>query len=104
MIERLATVKARLQHGNGEAHPAETAAEIILKMIGQVERTHEGLLRTISANYGASHSATGHDGAWVRMLRTPFLIWIGNMATGYAHQNFLMILSPGSQECGFLSS
>jgi len=34
MIERLAAVKARLKHGSGGAHPSETAAEIILKMIG----------------------------------------------------------------------
>jgi lipid A disaccharide synthetase len=35
MIERLAAVKARLKHGNGAgAHPSETPAEIILKMIG----------------------------------------------------------------------
>ncbi len=35
MIERLAAVKARLKQGNGaSAHPSETAAEIILKMIG----------------------------------------------------------------------
>jgi len=34
MIERLAAVKARLKQGNGGAHPAETAAEIILKEIG----------------------------------------------------------------------
>ena len=34
MIERLAAVKARLKQGNGaSAHPSETAAEIILKMI-----------------------------------------------------------------------
>jgi lipid-A-disaccharide synthase len=44
MLQRLAMVKARLQHGNGEAHPSDAAAEIILKMIGQVERTREGLL------------------------------------------------------------
>ena len=35
MIERLAGVKARLQGSGGGAHPSETAAEIILKMIGQ---------------------------------------------------------------------
>jgi hypothetical protein len=34
MIERLAAVKARLQHESGGAHPSETAAEIILEMIG----------------------------------------------------------------------
>jgi lipid-A-disaccharide synthase len=39
MIEGLATVKARLQHGSGGihlggAHPSDTAVEIILKMIG----------------------------------------------------------------------
>src|SRR6202521_2103450 len=34
MIERLAAVKARLQGSGGGAHPSETAAEIILKMIG----------------------------------------------------------------------
>jgi len=34
MIERLAAVKARLKDGSGNAHPSETAAEIILKMIG----------------------------------------------------------------------
>jgi lipid-A-disaccharide synthase len=35
MIERLAAVKARLKQGSGGgAHPSETAAEIILKMIG----------------------------------------------------------------------
>jgi lipid-A-disaccharide synthase len=35
MIERLAVVKARLKQGSGGgAHPSETAAEIILKMIG----------------------------------------------------------------------
>jgi lipid-A-disaccharide synthase len=33
MIQGLATVKARLQHGCGEAHPSDVAAEIILKMI-----------------------------------------------------------------------
>jgi hypothetical protein len=38
------------------------------------------------------------------MLRTPFMMWTGAMAAGYAHQNFRMILSPGSQEWGFLSS
>ena len=35
MIERLAAVKARLQGSGSDAHPSETAAEIILKMIGQ---------------------------------------------------------------------
>jgi len=35
MIERLAAVKARLQHGTGDCtHPSETAAAIILKEIG----------------------------------------------------------------------
>jgi len=34
MIERLAAVKARLRGMGGGAHPPETAAEIILKMIG----------------------------------------------------------------------
>jgi len=34
MIERLAAVKARLKQGSGGAHPAETAAEIIMKEIG----------------------------------------------------------------------
>ena len=34
MIERLAAVKARLRGMGGGAHPSETAAEIILKMIG----------------------------------------------------------------------
>ena len=34
MIERLAAVKARLKQGSHGAHPSETAAEIILKMIG----------------------------------------------------------------------
>jgi lipid-A-disaccharide synthase len=34
MIERLAAVKARLQGSGSAAHPSETAAEIILKMIG----------------------------------------------------------------------
>jgi len=34
MIERLAAVKARLQGSGGGAHPSESAAEIILKMIG----------------------------------------------------------------------
>jgi lipid-A-disaccharide synthase len=34
MIERFAAVKARLTRGNGETHPSETAAEIILNMIG----------------------------------------------------------------------
>jgi hypothetical protein len=38
------------------------------------------------------------------MLRTPFLMWIGTIAAGYAHQSFRMILSPGSQEWGFLIS
>jgi len=33
MIERLAAVKARLKQGRGGAHPSETAAEIIMKMI-----------------------------------------------------------------------
>ena len=33
MMQRLAAVKARLKHGSGGAHPSETAAEIILKMI-----------------------------------------------------------------------
>ncbi len=51
------------------------------------------------------HSDAGpSDEAWVRMLRTPFMMWTGAMAAGYAHQNFRMILSPGSQEWGFLSS
>jgi lipid-A-disaccharide synthase len=36
MIERLAAVKARLRGTGSGAHPSETAAEIILKMIGQV--------------------------------------------------------------------
>ncbi len=35
MIERLAAVKARLKHGSGGAHPADAAAEIILKEIGR---------------------------------------------------------------------
>jgi lipid-A-disaccharide synthase len=35
MIERLAAVKIRLKHGSGGTHPAETAAEIILKEIGR---------------------------------------------------------------------
>jgi lipid-A-disaccharide synthase len=39
MLQRLATVKERMQHGSdgahlGEAHPSDAAAEIILKMIG----------------------------------------------------------------------
>jgi len=34
MIERLTAVKARLKRASGGAHPSETAAEIILKMIG----------------------------------------------------------------------
>jgi len=34
MIERLAAVKARLRGNGSGAHPSETAAEIILKMIG----------------------------------------------------------------------
>src|ERR1700676_3566336 len=34
MLERLAAVKARLQGSGSGAHPSETAAEIILKMIG----------------------------------------------------------------------
>ena len=35
MMQRLAAVKARLKQGSGTgAHPSETAAEIILKMIG----------------------------------------------------------------------
>jgi lipid-A-disaccharide synthase len=34
MMQRLAAVKARLQGGGTGAHPSETAAEIILKMIG----------------------------------------------------------------------
>lgn len=34
MIEHLATVKARLQHSSGGAHPSVVAADIILKMIG----------------------------------------------------------------------
>ena len=34
MIERLAAVKTRLKEGGGGLHPADTAAEIILKMIG----------------------------------------------------------------------
>src|SRR5712692_5580405 len=34
MIGRLAAVKAKLKQGSGGAHPAETAAEIILKEIG----------------------------------------------------------------------
>jgi lipid-A-disaccharide synthase len=33
MIQKLAVVKARLKEGGGGAHPAEAAAEIILKMI-----------------------------------------------------------------------
>ena len=33
MIQNLAVVKARLKEGSGSAHPAEAAAEIILKMI-----------------------------------------------------------------------
>jgi lipid-A-disaccharide synthase len=35
MSERLAAVKARLRGSGSGAHPSETAAEIILKMIGQ---------------------------------------------------------------------
>src|SRR6202790_485956 len=35
MIERLAAVKARLQGSGSDAHPSETAADIILKMIAQ---------------------------------------------------------------------
>jgi hypothetical protein len=38
------------------------------------------------------------------MLATAFLMWIGAIAAGYAHQNFLTILSPGSQAWRFLSS
>jgi hypothetical protein len=38
------------------------------------------------------------------MLPTPFLMWIAIIAAGYVHQSFRMILSPGSQEWGFLSS
>jgi lipid-A-disaccharide synthase len=34
MIERLAMVKQRLQHGSGAAHPVDAAAEITLSMIG----------------------------------------------------------------------
>jgi lipid-A-disaccharide synthase len=34
MIERLAEVKRRLRRGSGDAHPADAAAEIILKMLG----------------------------------------------------------------------
>jgi len=34
MIERLAALKARLRGGSSGAHPSETAAEVILKMIG----------------------------------------------------------------------
>jgi lipid-A-disaccharide synthase len=34
MMRRLAAVKARLQAGGTGAHPSETAAQIILKMIG----------------------------------------------------------------------
>ena len=34
MIERLAAVKTRLKEGSGGVHPADTAADIILKMIG----------------------------------------------------------------------
>jgi lipid-A-disaccharide synthase len=34
MIERLAMVKQRLQHGSGTAHPSDAAAEIILNMVG----------------------------------------------------------------------
>ena len=34
MIQRLAAVKMRLRGSGGDAHPSETAAEIILKMIG----------------------------------------------------------------------
>jgi lipid-A-disaccharide synthase len=34
MIERLAAVKQRLQHGSGTAHPSDAAAEIILNMVG----------------------------------------------------------------------
>ena len=36
MVQRLAAVKARLQGSGSGAHPSEAAAEIILKMIGQV--------------------------------------------------------------------
>ena len=43
-------------------------------------------------------------GPCVRMLPTPFLMWIAAIAAGYAHQNFRMILSPGSQEWGFFIS
>ncbi|HKC00305.1 MAG TPA: lipid-A-disaccharide synthase [Terriglobales bacterium] len=35
MMQRLAAVKARLQGNGSRTHPSETAAEIILKMIGQ---------------------------------------------------------------------
>jgi hypothetical protein len=38
------------------------------------------------------------------MLATPFLTWIAAMAAEYAHQNFRMILSPGSQQCRFFIS
>jgi len=34
MIEHLAIVKQKLQHGSGEARPSDAAAEIILNMIG----------------------------------------------------------------------
>jgi lipid-A-disaccharide synthase len=34
MIERLAEVTRRLRRGSGDAHPADAAAEIILKMLG----------------------------------------------------------------------
>ncbi len=45
MIERLAAVKARLQHGDGSgAHSSERAAEIIFKMIGVARASRQGAL------------------------------------------------------------
>jgi lipid-A-disaccharide synthase len=40
MVEGLELVKARLQHGSGDSHPADAAAEIILKMVNSPRTAH----------------------------------------------------------------
>ncbi len=97
MIERLAEVKARLK-----IRERRRAAASLRNGGGDHPRNDEMI--PLTQLYGAGHSSTGHDGACVRMLRIPFFMWIGTMTAGYAHQSFRITLSPGSQECGFLSS
>jgi lipid-A-disaccharide synthase len=40
MVEGLELVKARLQHSSGDSHPADAAAEIILKMVNSPRTAH----------------------------------------------------------------